>query len=142
LNQAPISKKVFMTNGTRRPLLAFLLAQHLLLSVLFASWALFMILNPTALAAPGIVVNVGKMSFSIYLLHFAVLMSMNALLADVWPFGMTGATSVLYAGILLTAAAPVSYQVARITYRFIEMPLIRYGKSVNIGGLVLSPRAR
>lgn len=124
------------------PLLAFLVPQHLLLSVLFASWALFMILKPTALAAPGIVVNVGKMSFSIYLIHFAVLTLMNALLADIWPFGMTGATSVLYAGGLLTAAALMSYQVARITYRFIERPFIRYGKSAHIGGLVLSPRTR
>jgi peptidoglycan/LPS O-acetylase OafA/YrhL len=124
--------------GKDLSLIATLLPQHLLLSVLFAAWALFLILRPNSLAASGIVVNVGKMSFSIYLIHFAALASMNALLAKVWPFGVTGAASIPYAAILLAVAALASYQVARLTYRFIEMPFIRYGKSLHVGGRVLS----
>jgi peptidoglycan/LPS O-acetylase OafA/YrhL len=128
--------------GKALPLLAVLVPQHLLLSVLFASWALLMILKPTALAAPGIIVNVGKMSFSMYLIHFAILGLMDALMAKLWPFGVTGATSIAYAGILLTAAALASYQVARLTYRFIEKPMIGYGKSLHADGSVLSPSTR
>jgi peptidoglycan/LPS O-acetylase OafA/YrhL len=119
-------------------LLDLLLPKHLLLSLLFAGWALFMILKPTALAAPSIVVNIGKMSFSIYLIHFAALGVVNILLAKLWPFATTGVASIPYAGILLAVAAMASYQVARITYRFIEKPFIRYGKSLYVGGRVLS----
>jgi peptidoglycan/LPS O-acetylase OafA/YrhL len=126
--------------GGNLSLLTFLLPKHLLLSLLFTGWTLFMILKSTALTAPRIVTNVGKMSFSIYLIHFAALGLMNMLLAKLWPFGITGAASVPYTSILLTAATLVSYQVARITYRFIEKPFIRYGKSLHIGGMVLSPR--
>lgn len=124
--------------GKEMLLLTILLPQHLLLSVLFAGWTLFMILKPTAPAAPGIVVNVGKMSFSIYLIHFAALASINPLLAKIWPFGITGAVSIPYAATLLAVAAVASYQVARLTYRCIEMPFIRYGKSLHVGGQVLS----
>jgi peptidoglycan/LPS O-acetylase OafA/YrhL len=128
--------------GNGLPLLALLLPKHLLLSLLFAGWAFFMILKPTELAAPGIVVNVGKMSFSIYLIHFAALGIVNLLLAKLWPFATAGAATVPYVGILLLLATLASYQVARLTYRFIEKPFIRYGKSLHIGGLVLSPRTR
>lgn len=111
--------------------LVFLFPQHLMLSILFAGWALFMILKPARLAAPGIVVRVGKMSFSIYLIHFAALAVMDALLIELWPFAATGVASVLYAGTLFAAAALVSYHMARHTYRFIEVPFIRYGKSLH-----------
>jgi peptidoglycan/LPS O-acetylase OafA/YrhL len=120
-------------------LLDLLLPKHLLLSLLFAGWALFMILKPTPLATPSIVVNIGKMSFSIYLIHFAALGVVNTLLAKLWPFPTTGVASIPYAGILLTVATIASYQVARITYRFIEKPFIRYGKSLYGGSRVLSP---
>lgn len=124
------------------PLLALLLPKHLLLSFLFAGWAFFMILKPTALAAPGIVVNVGKLSFSMYLIHFAALGSVNVLLVKLWPFATTGAASIPYVGILLLLAALVTYQFARLTYRFVEKPFIRYGKSLHVGGLVLLAKTR
>jgi peptidoglycan/LPS O-acetylase OafA/YrhL len=88
-----------------------------------------MILKPTALAASGTVVNVGKMSFSIYLIHFAALSVTGGLLARVWPFSTEGAASIVYACILLVMAAVVSYYLARITYRCVEAPFIRFGKS-------------
>lgn len=124
------------------PLLNLLLPQHLLLSLCFASWALFLLLKPTAVATPQLIVNVGKMSFSIYLLHFAGLAVMDALLEKVWPLGETGIASIAYAATLLVAGAFVSYQVARLTYRFVEKPMIRYGKSIHPGGPVASPNSR
>jgi peptidoglycan/LPS O-acetylase OafA/YrhL len=113
------------------PRLAVLFPQHMLLTILFAGWALFMILKPTALAASGAVVNVGKMSFSIYLIHFAALSVAGGLLARVWPFSTEGAASIVYACILLVMASVISYQLARLTYRFVEAPFIRYGKSCH-----------
>lgn len=117
--------------GESMPLLSLVLPQHLLLSIFFAAWSLFMLLKPTALAAPGMIVNVGKMSFSIYLIHFAGLVVMESLLARLWPFAVTGVASIAYAGVLMAAAAFVSYQLARLTYRFIEKPMIQYGKSIH-----------
>lgn len=113
------------------PRLAFLFPQHMLLTILFAGWALFMILKPTEVAAPGAVVNVGKMSFSIYLIHFAALSGTGGLLARAWPFSTVGVASIAYASILLVAAAVISYQLARLTYRLVEAPFIRYGKSCH-----------
>jgi peptidoglycan/LPS O-acetylase OafA/YrhL len=115
------------------PLLSFLLPLHVLLSALFAGWALFMILKPTSLTAPDAVVNIGKMSFSIYLLHFAGLDLANTLLLKVWPFKMTGVFSIPYTGLLLVAATALSYQAARITYRYVELPFIKFGKSLHSG---------
>lgn len=120
--------------GDSMPLLSLLLPQHLLLSILFAAWSLFMLLKPTALAAPGMIVNVGRMSFSIYLIHFAGLVVMESLLASLWPFGTAGMASIAYAGLLMAAATFASYQLARLTYRFVEKPMIRYGKSIYAGG--------
>lgn len=119
--------------------ITFLLPQHLLTTLLFAFWALFMLLKPTTLAAPGIVVDIGKTSFSIYLIHFASLACVDALLRKVWPFGMTGVLSIVYTGILFVSATFVAYQVARLTYRFVERPCIRFGKSLHARGRLFWP---
>jgi len=63
----------------------------------------------------------------------------NELLIKLWPFGVKGVASIPYAGILLAAAALASYQVSRFTYRFIEVPFIRYGKSLCVGVWGLLP---
>lgn len=115
-------------------LVAFLLPQHLLLSLLFAGWALFMLLKPRAAVAPGTVVEIGKMSFSIYLINFAALASVETLLSMVWPFGVTGVLSIVYAGILFGLATFASYRVARFTYRYVERPCVRFGKALHGGG--------
>lgn len=113
------------------PRLAFLFPQHLLIALIFACWGLVMILKPTAVAASNTVVSIGKMSFSIYLIHFAVLSVTGTLLARAWPFSGAGLASIFYAGILLVMASAVSYYLARITYRYVEAPFMRYGKSLH-----------
>ncbi|WP_176442435.1 acyltransferase family protein [Noviherbaspirillum humi] len=124
------------------PLLNFLLPKHLLLSLLFTSWALFLILKPSNIAAPKIVGSIGKMSFSIYLIHFATLAVVSPLLARAWPLPTTGVASISYVFVLLGLAVLISYQVARHTYRLIEKPFIQYGKSLFIGGSTLFPRTK
>lgn len=113
------------------PSFAFLIPVHFLLAIVYAVWALFMILKPSALAASNIVVSIGKMSFSIYLIHFAVLSAIDSLLTRIWPLGITGVDSLIYAGTLLALSIFVSYFFARVTHRLIEVPFIRYGKSCN-----------
>lgn len=120
------------------PVLTVLLPQHLLMALLFAVWALFMIVKPAALAAPTLIVNIGRMSFSIYLLHFAAIVLMSGLLTRIWPFPVSGAASVIYVSVLLAISTLASYQIARLTYQFVEKPMIRYGKSRHGRGLPLS----
>ena len=114
------------------PRATFWLPQHLALTLMFAGWALFMILRTTRLAASNLIVAIGKMSFSIYLLHFAALAALGPLLARVWPFSQAGVASIPLTGLLLVLAAIVSYQLARITHRWVEKPAIRFGKSLNV----------
>lgn len=110
------------------PRLAFYLPQHFLLTICFAIWALFIVLKPTTLAASDVAVYIGKMSFSIYLVHFAVLACVNFILTNIWPFGNAGFSSIGYACSLFFFGTVISYYLARITYRFVEAPFIQFGK--------------
>lgn len=82
-----------------------------------------------ALARPvwlvnGVMTKLGEISFSVYLLHFAILDGVNfwvvPLLLDFSPVGQL----VIVFGLVLSAAAVVG----SITYRYIEMPGINLGR--------------
>jgi peptidoglycan/LPS O-acetylase OafA/YrhL len=113
------------------PKISIFLPTHLLLSMLFSIWSLFMILMPVRLAVHNVVAEIGKTSFSIYLIHFATLAMTNRLLANIWPFSLEGSLSIPYAATLLIFAIFVSYQLSRFTYRFIEMPFVNFARLLS-----------
>ncbi len=104
---------------------------HLLLSVLFVPWALVLILKPEGYAINPAIIGLGKVSFSAYILHFAVLRYTDQLLAGSWPFGREGLASIVYEIFLLFIALLITRFVAELSYRVIEQPFVRFGKNLS-----------
>lgn len=103
---------------------------HLLLSICFVPWALVLILKPTGYAINSAITGLGKVSFSAYILHFAVLKYSNALLHGIWPFAKEGVASIAYEMSFLLIAVLVTRLLAELTYRLIEQPFVHLGKRV------------
>ena len=66
-----------------------------------------------------------------YVLHFAVLEAVSAVLRSVWKLPVAGISSVLYLGVLFALAVVLSFWLSSLSYRFIEKPFIRFGKSLT-----------
>jgi peptidoglycan/LPS O-acetylase OafA/YrhL len=79
----------------------------------------------------GPIIALGKVSFSAYLCHFAVL---NVIYIGkdkgIDPFGIGLAPSYLRFTICLIAVTFITYLISYLTYRFIEKPLIKVGHQV------------
>jgi peptidoglycan/LPS O-acetylase OafA/YrhL len=105
----------------------FSVPTHFLISFCFMVWAAFLILKPNGRAVNKMVVKIGKVSFGIYLLHFAVLQGLDRLLGF---FGWTdkgGVSGVAYFFVLTSTALACSYALALIVYRTVEEPCINFG---------------
>ena len=63
---------------------------HLLISLLFLPWALCLLTKPSKFVVNKYIVDLGRVSFSAYILHFAVLKYVGSGLKVVWPFGTVG----------------------------------------------------
>jgi len=103
---------------------------HLLLSMCFVPWALVLILKPTGYAINSAITGLGKVSFSAYILHFAVLGYSNTFLLGIWPFARAGAASIAYEISFLLITVIVTRLLAELTYRLIEQPFVHLGKRV------------
>lgn len=112
---------------------------HLLISILFLAWAIVIVIKPRGFAVNSAVAGLGKVSFSAYVLHFAVLKFVGMFFDRFWPFAKVGAASIPYAIALLALAIVVTRFVSAATYRFIEQPFINAGKTL-IRRVFRSPR--
>ncbi|KXB32719.1 hypothetical protein AT959_00520 [Dechloromonas denitrificans] len=101
---------------------------HLLLSMCFVPWALVLILKPTGYAINSAITGLGKVSFSAYILHFAVLGYSNTFLHSIWPFAKEGVASIAYEISFLLITVVVTRLLAEFTYRLIEQPFVHFGK--------------
>jgi peptidoglycan/LPS O-acetylase OafA/YrhL len=101
---------------------------HLLISLIFLPWALFLLLKPTGIVVNKYIVGLGRVSFSAYILHFAVLKYVGLLLKEVWPVGTDGVLSIVYSFILLLTAIVLTRYFGGLTYKYIEQPGISVGK--------------
>ena len=107
---------------------------HLVVSILFVLWMLFFILKPGRIFVNKAIVGLGKVSFSAYILHFAVLRYGNQALSLLWPLEQSGMFSILYELALLVIALIVTRLVAGFSYNFVELPFMDLGK--RLGKLV------
>lgn len=104
---------------------------HLVVSVLFIPWMLFFILKPGQIFINQAVVGLGKVSFSAYILHFAILRYANHVLSLFWPLEISGMLSVLYELVLLLIALSITRWAAGFSYQFVELPFMRFGKRLG-----------
>jgi peptidoglycan/LPS O-acetylase OafA/YrhL len=101
---------------------SFLLSRHVEMGALFALFALVLARYPIALLVNALTRWIGKLSFSMYLTHFAVLDALTALrISQRFPPGDVGA--LLHYVATVGAAAAVSW----LAYRFVERPAIAAG---------------
>lgn len=102
---------------------------YLLVAMAFALWAAFVLIKPERLTVNSIVVAIGKVSFSIYIVHFAVIKLVRYGMNTWWPIEKEGMLSITYAGVSVALALAISYMIASSTYSYIEKPGIDFGKN-------------
>jgi peptidoglycan/LPS O-acetylase OafA/YrhL len=102
------------------------LAMPVAMGAVFAIGALLLERWPVALLVNPLTTTIGKLSFSMYLSHFAVLDGFAAAGISRWFTGGGNAAALAHYLLLVIATAAVS----RITYVFIERPAIAAGRGV------------
>jgi peptidoglycan/LPS O-acetylase OafA/YrhL len=108
-----------------------LVPMHVLVSVGFMLWALILVNKPVGVAINPWIIKLGQVSFSAYVLHFAVYRLTNFALGLIWPFGIVGVASIFYAFVLITITTFVTWFVASLAYTWIEQPFIAMGKKLT-----------
>lgn len=103
-------------------------SKHISLSIGYALFLIFLAKKPHKLVANRILAEIGKASFSMYLVHFAILHWMT-----VWRwkefFPVNDVTSAALNFICSFAVLLIlSYSVSALFYRFVEMPFQQLGK--------------
>lgn len=102
-----------------------LLSQQFLFGTAFFLFAISLHFHPHKLLVNKLTTWIGKLSFSIYLVHFLVLKIVGSFIADRYTLqGNSG----FFAAFLLVAT--VSAGVSFITYKMIELPGIELGKKI------------
>lgn len=105
-----------------------LLTEHVVVSLAFASFALLLSARPSRLLVNRLVIAFGKLSFSMYLVHFAIIDSVQRwLLFPAQPVSDLG-WAALFALVVLSAAL-----LSKLTYALVERPGILLGKRVIDG---------
>ncbi len=103
---------------------------HLLISLFFLAWAIVLVVKPKGWAINSAIIGLGKVSFSAYILHFAVLKYVGILLRQIWPLNTVGVLSIPYSVALLVLAVFITRFISGWSYRYIEQPFINLGKSI------------
>lgn len=70
----------------------------------------------------------GNISYSLYLIHFPVAILVAKILSRVFSAGTSAATAT---AVLMTLGLAISFSLAFLIYRFIEIPSIAFGKRVS-----------
>ena len=87
-------------------------------------------------------VFIGDISYSIYLIHFLIMVATLQLLARLVPPETMAASPAGYALLLAALVSLITIGVSTLTYRLIEMPLTVMGKQLISHGQVLHGRVR
>ncbi|WP_298600415.1 acyltransferase family protein [Zoogloea sp.] len=103
---------------------------HLVMSLCFVPWALVLILKPSGRVINRAITGLGKVSFSAYVLHFAVLKYTGQLLHRLWPVAKTGVYSIAFEAVFLVLALVLIRVIGEASYRLIEQPFIDLGKAL------------
>ncbi|WP_394778173.1 acyltransferase family protein [Undibacterium sp.] len=103
---------------------------HLLLSCALMVWSLVLICKPQGLAINRPIIALGKVSFSAYIVHFAVFKWTGEFLERIWPLSSGSLQSIAHACILIAIGAVITWYISSVTYKYIEQPFITLGKQV------------
>ncbi len=104
---------------------------HVLITLCLVPWALVLLLKPDSVVVNRAIIAIGRVSFSVYILHFAMLELVGKLLALYWPLPTGQLWSLGQVLVLLVVAGALTYGAAWLTYRWIENPFIALGKRLT-----------
>ncbi|MFY0732298.1 acyltransferase family protein [Pseudomonas sp. NFX15] len=102
-----------------------LISHHVIAGCLFALFAIFLAYNPVKVLVNRVTVLFGKLSFSMYLIHIAVL-KLIGMLGVTALFGGGNKESLLFFLVVLVISAGISW----VTYHLIEKPGITLGRKL------------
>lgn len=97
-------------------------------SLLFMLFASALACAPRSILVNSVICAFGQVSFSAYLLHFAVLHKLIHYLPSIFNVEATGLKAVFACFILWLATLAITYAMSRLTFDWIEMPLIGIGR--------------
>lgn len=106
---------------------------HLLMAIGMSLWAFIVITQHDKLIINRLFTLLGQASFSVYILHFAVLKWVAALMSKYWMWPKTGIFSIFYVFIMIFITTVGVGVFARFTYKHIELPFIKFGKRIASG---------
>lgn len=101
-----------------------------LASFAFMAVALVVALRPANILVNPVICLFGKVSFSAYLLHFFVLHKLPIILPTVFDRSATGMSAIAACAALWVVALPLTLGLSFVTFRLVESPMIRFGRSV------------
>ncbi len=96
----------------------------------------YLSVNPNKFIVNNAMVNIGKYSYSIYLVHFAVLYFLEAGMFK--SFHSSGSPVIFL--ILFISVLVITYLISSLTFRFVELPMQKFAKNLT-SNLKLVPAA-
>jgi peptidoglycan/LPS O-acetylase OafA/YrhL len=107
------------------------LPTHIIVAVLFMLMLVSLLKArlPSALFVNRCMAKMGEVSFSAYVLHFAVLDAVKHG-KNLFGLGVTGVSAIFYYGAVLTLVTVLTYGISRVTYHFIETPFVKLGRTI------------
>ncbi|HVN16418.1 MAG TPA: acyltransferase [Anaerolineales bacterium] len=102
-----------------------LIHPHVFFGIGFLGLTLALFFHPIKILVNPIICWLGKVSYSLYLVHFILVVYIQKLIHVQLPFGKSTQFVLYYLAVVLISSA-----ISAVTYRFIEKPGIRLGKQL------------
>ncbi len=110
----------------------------IMVSIAFMMVTLVIALDPDNLLVNRAICALGKVSFSVYILHFFVVRKLPLLLPSLFDTHATGVPAILACFALGIVTVPLTFGLSRVTFRFIEAPMIRIGRRAPPHGAAIT----
>lgn len=104
---------------------------HLLITMCMAFWSFVIICRPINAVINNPLVSLGKVSFSVYILHFAIMKWVVWAINTYWTGPKLGILSLPYVALMIIFTTILTYLCAKLTYRWIELPFIVLAKTLT-----------
>jgi peptidoglycan/LPS O-acetylase OafA/YrhL len=119
-----------------------ILPVHILAGIAFVLGVVAIGLRPYRAIVSWPMVWLGKVSFSVYLVHFAVDDGFRKLMPGFFGASVEGWLAIVASIVLLLATLSVSFAVSLLTYHLVEQPMIARGRLIcHWLNRVVGPRA-
>jgi peptidoglycan/LPS O-acetylase OafA/YrhL len=106
------------------------LPAHVVAAALFSAVTVALGLSPRTIWTNRFIVNLGRVSFSAYLLHFSIMDFLSKHLDLLFKTGSSGIEAIIRLGVFLPTVASITLAVSAATYAVVETPMIAAGQKL------------